>query len=262
MRANISRIAVRLAAVAGVALLASCATPPPPPPPPPPVPAPTPTPAPIPSRPTPPNGASLNTPIPPVGADGVRLTVNAHLTPAGTTWNLRSALNVAALNCVEPQYAAILPAYRVFLTTNEKKLASTNRAVDEEFRKVHGSSKYRNERDMFMTQVYNYFALPPATDDFCSVAVALSNEFMATPPQDIDAWSAASLPRVEAVFEAFYRRFEAYRVDVVDWDARYGALYGASQPGYVANSSLLPVATVTGVEATTAQPLVQPVGQQ
>lgn len=241
MTGSLSKQAIRLASVVGVALLASCATPPAPPPPPR-VAAPAPAPVQIPYRPQPPNGASLLTPIPPLGVDGVRMTVNAHLSPAATTWNLRSALNVAALNCMEPQFAAILPAYRDFLTRNEKKLASTNRALDEEFRKRHGSRDYRNQRDVYMTQVYNYFALPPARESFCNAVVQQSNQYMAAPPQDLDAYAAVALPQLETTFEDFYRRFEAYRIAVADWDSRYGAQYGATQPGYVAVSSFGSVA--------------------
>lgn len=256
MSGSLSKRAIRLASVAGMVLLASCATPPPPPPPP--RVAPAPAPVQIPFRPQPPNGASLLTPIPPLGADGVRLTVNARLSPAAKTWNLRSALNVAALNCLEPQFAAILPAYRDFLTRNERKLASTNRVVDEEFRKVHGSRGYRNQRDVYMTQVYNYFALPPARMNFCNAVVQQANQYMAAPPQDLDAYSAVALPQLEMVFEDFYRRFEAYRIAVAEWDARYGAQYGASQPGYVAAASFgsvtAPVAVPRTAEPVSAQP--------
>lgn len=207
--------------------------------------------------------------MPPVGADGIRLTVNAHLTPAGTTWNLRSALNVAALNCVDPEHASILPAYREFLKKHERKLAAVNKAVDEEFRKTHGARTYRTERDQYMTQVYNYFALPPALDAFCAASVAIANSYMAAPPSDIDAFAAGALPQLEAVFLDFYSRFDAYKIAVADWDTQYGALYGHTQPGYVATAAFAP-ATVAGdmpvqvfgpVQGPAAVPLSAPVSE-
>ena len=53
------------------------------------------------------------------------------------------------------------------------------------------------------------------------------------------ALAAASLPRYEAVFQDFFRKYAQYQTDSAAWDARYGARYGASQPGYVAVHSIL-----------------------
>lgn len=265
MQRTIARHGFRFAGIAALALLASCATPPPPPPPPPP-PAPAPTPAPIPSRPTPPNGAALSTPIPPVAPDGVRLTVNAHLSAAGKTWNLRSGLNVAALNCLEPQHAPILTAYKALLTGQKRKLAAANKAIESEFRARYSAATFRTEWDQYMTQVYNYFALPPVVDQFCTVATEISNNYLLLPPDDLDAYAAVMLPRLEAVFTDFYGRFENYRVAVADWDARYGAQYGASQqPGYLAAGSgagagavpLLAIPLQLPSETALAQPVIQ-----
>lgn len=238
MHRTFARHGLRLGGIAALALLASCAAPPPPAPPPPPPPVPAPTPAPIPARPTPPNGAAASTPVPPVGADGVRLTVNAHLSAAGTTWNLRSGLNVAALNCLEPQHAPILTAYKALLTGQQRKLAAANKAVESEFRARYGAGTYRTEQDQYMTQVYNYFALPPVREQFCATATDIASNYLLLPPQDLDAYAAVMLPRLEAVFTGFYSSFESYQLAVADWDARYGVQYGASQqPGYLAGGA-------------------------
>ena len=89
-----------------------------------------------------------------------------------------------------------------------------------------------------MTQVYNYFALPPARADFCNVMLGIANEYIAAPPEDANLFAASGLARIEAVFDRFFRAYEQYRVDSSAWDLRYGAQYGASQPGYVAVHAL------------------------
>lgn len=196
-----------------------------------------------------------------MGADGVRLTINAHLSAAGTTWNLRSGLNVAALNCLEPQHAPILTAYKALLTGQQKKLTAANKAVESEFRARYGAATYRTEQDQYMTQVYNYFALPPVRDQFCSVATEISSNYLLLPPTDLDAYAAVMLPRLETVFTDFYGRFENYRLAVADWDARYGAQYGAAQqPGYLAAGSGPAVVPLTGTLQLPAAPdAAQPV---
>ena len=177
--------------------------------------------------------------IPLAGADGVRQTINAGLNPEETLWHFRSGWNVAALNCLDAEHQPILDGYSAFLKQNQRKLSATNTALDAQFRREYPS---RNEavkaRETFMTQVYNYFALPPARADFCNVVLGIANEYLAMPPEDVGQFAVARLPMIDAVFERFFRAYEQYRIDSAAWDARYGAQYGASQPGYVAVHSL------------------------
>jgi len=159
--------------------------------------------------------------IPPMSPSGVRQTVNAGLTPAQTTWNLRSALNVAALNCLDPQYTGLVENYGTYLTNNAKQLSATNRALQAEFRQKYGAT-FRDVQDSYMTQVYNYYALPPAKNLFCDVAYQISLEALTMDPANLDAFSATALQRVEAAFEQFFAAYEDYRTNVAAWDAEYG----------------------------------------
>lgn len=159
--------------------------------------------------------------IPMVAATGVRQTVNANLTPAQTTWNLRSALNVAALNCQAPEHASLVDNYGTKLKIHARELSATNRALQSEFRQRYGAT-YRDVQDSYMTQVYNYFALPPAKKEFCDVATAVSAEAIAVAPGDLEVFAATALPRIEAVFEDFFRAYEKYRVDLAAWNSQYG----------------------------------------
>lgn len=210
--------AIKAAAVAlGLAALASCgpkSTPPPPPPPPPPVAVY------IPPRPLPPLGAAAAMFVPPLGPDGVRQTVNAHLSPAQAVWNLRSAYNVAALNCLKPRHVDILAGYKAFLKVQKKGLQTANSTVDAEFRKKYGAAFIR-PREAYMTQVYNYYAFPATIDRFCDAALAMAHESMALKPAELTAFAQRSVPVLDVVFEGFYRSFEQYRTDAAAWDARY-----------------------------------------
>ena len=219
-----------------VALLAACATPPPPPPPPAPPPPP-PPPAPvevIPYRPIPPAGAAYRMGVPRVGPEGRRLTVNSNLDENETVWQFRSGMNVAALNCLDPQYSPINEAYGAFLKGNARRLTAANNAIEKQFREEAGTRREALlAREAYMTQVYNYFANPGARQSFCDVALAIANEALATPPEDPVSFATGALGRFEAAFEQFFRDYEQYEVDSAAWDARYGERYGASQPGWV-----------------------------
>lgn len=212
--------------LAAAVLVASCAAPPPAAPPPPRAVTV------IPPKPMPPRGAAEGQAIPPVGPDGTRQTVNARLSVAQTTWNVRSALNVAALNCLKPAHADILVGYKAFLKTQAKALTATNRAVDQEFKTRYGSG-YIVPREKFMTQVYNYFALPPTRDAFCDASLSVAREAGAIKKGELDAFAARNLPRLEAVYEAYFREYEAYRAALATWQAAYGSSrgYGAAVAG-------------------------------
>jgi hypothetical protein len=207
--------------------LASCApkAPPPPPPPPPP-----PKVVVIPPKPRPPNNASDTLAIPPADATGLRYSLNRNISSAQMLWNLRSAYNVAALNCFKPQHAAILPQYKDFLKNHAKTLAATNKKVDAEFKAKHGA-KFIAPREAYMTSVYNHFALPPTLTDFCDAVGAVSRDGAAVKSVELEAFAVRSLPSIEVVFDDFYRRYEVYRNDLAIWQAQYGTPVSTAQPG-------------------------------
>ena len=272
----------------GSALLAACATPasPPPPPPPPPV-----VEA-VPYRPLPPGGAHYVMDIPARGPDGKRVTVNTGVSDDQLVWHLRSAWNVAALNCLAPEYEPILEGYRGFLIKNARSLKATNDRIEAEYAKKHKTKRAANvARDGTVTQVYNFFALPAARSGFCRAALDMSNRALVSPPTDPLAFARANFDGLLVPFETFFDDYEVYQRASAEWDAKWGAQYGASQPGWVvvqqARASGAPVPgigdlTGQGVEMTTvidpvtgaavpvvpvnenvtSQPVVQPIKAQ
>jgi len=211
--------------MASVLALAACGAPPPPPPPPPPPTAPVPPPAKvvvIPPRPHAPFGAAAHVTIPPIGPDGVRHTVLVDSADAQLVWNLRSAYNVAALNCVGPRFGVIADRYRAFLKTHAKALAQANAGVDGNFRAKYGKGFVAN-RETYMTQVYNYFSFPPTLPNFCESALAMSQESATVPTKDLANFSKRSFAQFARVYEEFYIAYEKYRSDLAEWEAKYGA---------------------------------------
>ena len=119
-------VKIKIAAVAmASAVLAACGAEPPPPPvvvaPPPPPPVV------IPPRPTAPAGAFATMAIPQMAADGVRQTVNYGITDEQKLWNVRSGLNVAALNCRSSSHLALASNYSAFLKKHRRQLSRTYR---------------------------------------------------------------------------------------------------------------------------------------
>ncbi|MEQ5787265.1 hypothetical protein J3454_05110 [Erythrobacter sp. NFXS35] len=173
--------------------------------------------------------------IPPRGPDGRRVTINTGLSDDLLVWHLRSAWNVAALNCLAPEYEPILNGYRAFLTNNVRPLKAVNDRLEKEVARRHDTRREAMvARDAAVTQVYNFFALPAARSGFCRAALDLSNRAMAAPPSDPLSFARANFDGLLMPFENFFDEYEAYQIASAQWDAKWGAMYGASQPGWVA----------------------------
>ena len=182
--------------------------------------------------------------VPPIDAVGGRRTVNVGITPAQTLWNLRSAYNVAALDCMQAEHTEILNNYKQFLQANAKALAAANKQVDVEFRAKKGAGAVR-AREAYMTQVYNFYALPPTLPAFCDAALAMSQSVAAmsppvaaaptrsrkgkvavvaykpVPSDQLSAFAMAELPKLDRVFLDFYNSYDQYRADLANWQQKY-----------------------------------------
>ena len=209
------RVTIRnVVLAAALAVVSACATKAPPPPPP--------VVVTIPPRPYPPMNAATNLTVPPLAPDGTRLTVNSGLGTDQAIWNLRSAYNVAALNCRDAQYAPILEGYTAFLKDHSKTLNAVNKSLDKQFRADHGA-KFIPLREAYNTQVYNYFALPPVTPAFCEASLQLTEELKTVAPGQLEGFAFTGLAKLDSVFREFFNSYDQYRADLAAWDARYGA---------------------------------------
>lgn len=200
----------------------------------------------IPPRPMPPMGAQSNMVIPALAANGTRTTVNSGISQAQMLWNLRSAYNVAALNCMGPDHGPILAGYKDFLVRHAKVLAATNKAVDKEFSSKYGKGGIK-ARETYQTQVYNFFALPPVVPALCNAMIGMAAEMQALPAAQLNSYAQGGLAKAEAPYMEFFNSYEQYRADLAAWNTRYGA----GQPMLAAPAATGPAAT-TPVAAGTA----------
>lgn len=212
----VGRGAARLCLTGTLAALAACATKPvaPPPPAPPPMVL-------IPPRPLPPLGAAPNLTVPPLAPDGTRLTINYGVSGGQALWNLRSAYNVAALSCQKPVHQPITADYAAFLKSNKKLLATVYKDLDKQFKKEHGAA-FVQKREVFQTQVYNYFSLPPVLPALCDAMLAAGPQLRAVPSKELEARATLELAGLEKIYVDFFNSYDQYRTALAAWEARYG----------------------------------------
>lgn len=254
MRAGIKN----LGAIIFVLGVAACAPTPAPVPPPPPPPVYIPPPPPPPVMPTPPGGAALSMSIPPIGIDNVRVTPNRGLTRDEQIWHFRAAMNVAALNCQGVVWGQSATEYNKMLITHKSALASVNKRVDAEFKSRYPGQNGLRVRDTKMTDLYNYFALPPVRTEFCDMSLAKLVEANTVPSAAFSEYAVGALNDVDGIYIRFYDAYVKYERDLADWNLRFAPI---PQPAAVATTpTMTPGTGSTMAPGTSLVPANGPTG--
>src|SRR5436190_12408973 len=95
-------------------------------------------------------------------------------------WNLRSGLNVAALQCQFSPFLRPVGNYNALLAHHNRELAAAYTVLEGYFRRVAGRNGPR-QFDLYSTQTYNGFSAFNAQYGFCQTAAKIGREALATP---------------------------------------------------------------------------------
>lgn len=212
---NLSRKIILAGLLASVAACAPKPVAPPPPPP-----APPPVVIVIPPRPLPPGNASTTQILPGRGIDGRFVTANSNAVGERAFWQLKIGLNVAAIGCRGLEEATLISAYNNIIKAHGKVIRANEKAVITQLGKdtrTNGTAA----RDRLSTQLFNYFAQPPAQRDFCIRANEIAQVVSTTPSAQLLANAPDQLGRLDQPFVDFYEAYARYQTDAVAWDAKY-----------------------------------------
>ena len=208
-----------------------------------------PSPALTPAMPLPPGGAAVSMTIPPIGLDGVRVTPNRGLSRDEQIWHFRSALNVAALNCQGPVWGQIAKEYNKFIVIHKVLLSKTSKAVDREYVKRYPKQNGLRIRDTKLTDLYNYFALPPVRAQYCDMSLRKLTEANQVPKEALAEYAMGGLTDIDTLFVNFYDAYVKYQGDLADWNMKY-----APKPVYAPPNNIM-APPVTAPPAGVATPL-------
>jgi len=243
---NLSRKIIMAGLLASVA---ACTKPPPPPPPPPP---PVPVVIVVPPRPVPPGTAATTQILPGRGIDGRFVTANSNLTGDRAFWQMKIALNVAAIGCRGLEEATLVSSYNNIIKAHAKVIKSTEKSVITQLGKENGNNGIA-PRDRLSTQLFNYFAQPPAQRQFCARANEIAQLVSSTPSAQVVEQAPAHLARLDQPFIDFYEAYAKYQADAVAWDAKYAPpppIMSAPAP----LTTTVPIDTSVTVGPTTTPP--------
>lgn len=134
---------------------------------------------------------------------------------------MKIALNVAAIGCRGPEEAPLVAAYNQIIKNHTRTIQSTERTVIAQLNREQ-NVKGNAARDKLSTQLFNYFAQPPAQRAFCTKANEIAQLVAATPSKDVVTTSSAHLAALDQPFLDFYEAYANYQLEVRAWDEKYG----------------------------------------
>jgi hypothetical protein len=100
-------------------------------------------------------------------------------------WNLRSGLNVAALQCQFSAYLRAVPNYNALLAHHSGELAAAYTTLSGYFRRVHGATQGPRRFDDYSTATYNNFSTLQAQMGFCQTATNILKEALSRPKGEL-----------------------------------------------------------------------------
>jgi hypothetical protein len=118
---------------------------------------------------------------------------------ANAVWNIRAALNVAALQCQYSPYLATVKTYNAMLKHHSEELSRAQATLVAHFKRYDGA-KAINSFDQYTTRTYNSYSTLDAQYSFCEAAGRVGREVLATPRDKLGAEAIRRAPEIREAF--------------------------------------------------------------
>lgn len=128
-------------------------------------------------------------------------------------WNLRSGLNVAALQCQFSPSLRAVENYNALLAHHSRELASAYQTLEGYFRRVHGRTGPRMF-DEYSTQTYNNFSTLQAQLGFCHTAARIAREALARRKGELHQVASARMRELRGSLVAAYDIYAFTRMPI------------------------------------------------
>lgn len=168
-----------------------------------------------------PGFAAPNLRLPPRDARGDFATPNRELTGHDAFWNLRIALNVAAIGCRHAGSLKLIADYNSIIARHGNLIRSAETAVIGRLGRQTGSNGIA-VRDRTSTKLFNYFAQPPVQKEFCRVAGSIAQQMSSMDSAAAMAMAPAMLAQIDQPFVEFYHAYSRYQVELAAYRAQRG----------------------------------------
>ena len=119
---------------------------------------------------------------------------------ANAVWNVRAALNVAALQCQFSPFLAAVSNYNAVLKHHSDELGRAQAVMISHFKRYDGA-KAANSFDQYTTRIYNSYSTLDAQYRFCDVAGRIGREVLTIPKDRLGSEALKHMPEIRAALE-------------------------------------------------------------
>ncbi len=113
---------------------------------------------------------------------------------AAILWNLRAALNVAALQCQFEPTLLTLPAYNALLSNHKDELATSFDTLGKYFARTHKTKKEgQSALDQYGTRIYSSYSTVHAQLTFCQTAGKIGRAALFAPRGGLNELAQANM---------------------------------------------------------------------
>jgi hypothetical protein len=116
---------------------------------------------------------------------------------ANAVWNIRAALNVAALQCQFSPFLRTVKTYNSFLQAHSEELSRAQATMIGHFKRTDGA-KALTSFDMYTTRTYNSYSTLDAQYAFCNAAGIVGRRALAVPKGKLGEVALAHGPEIRA----------------------------------------------------------------
>jgi hypothetical protein len=116
---------------------------------------------------------------------------------ANAVWNVRAALNVAALQCQFSPWLRTVKTYNSFLQAHSEELARAQATMIGHFKRTDGARAI-SSFDMYTTRTYNSYSTLDAQYAFCNAAGLVGRRTLAVTKGALGAAALANGPAIRA----------------------------------------------------------------
>ncbi len=151
---------------------------------------------------------------------------------AGLVWNMRAALNVAALQCQFEPTLLTVPNYNAILKDHDSEFDGAQAALTKYFTRVNKSKAAgQTALDRFGTRTYSSFVTVGGQLGFCQTAAAIGRDAVFTPRGQFGSLAAERMQQLRnSLFGAWgeegiphwvvHSRGTTPRLDPICWDKK------------------------------------------
>lgn len=141
--------------------------------------------------------------------DGTYIPPHFDTTDGAAVWQLRGALNVAALGC-DKAGGGVLEGYNSWLRTHSAILARYFNEYLQDWEET-GWNGWRDAFENQQTRFYNFYSQSPIRTNFCAAARLEIAKVGTVPDAELPKFARESLARLDQPFFNFYQAVDAWR---------------------------------------------------